>query len=308
MIVMNPFVEENEAAFVDFITSVATPLPSPEDSARCTMSNTEALQQSVASQRRASIQDELQRDSLPTLPHLLNLSRDLAMLATLSLRCAQHHESKQTSQEGQKAQRRPRFLSKNFERFLDLCYHYHRMAQVQARPSHINGSLYLPQLVSADMQLLPVEPATQTANPNLHRAGTSPFSDDLGRADSFNVTGNNGNRFGFKMSSPRRNRAQTVSSGGARNANIREPVTTTTTDAALDLPAFSEYTADDAPNLPSSPGPGIFFSQSVKTETTHRAEDASSIASDSGASVSRSSLSVNSEQKTGRLQRMLNRG
>ncbi|GJN90708.1 hypothetical protein Rhopal_003722-T1 [Rhodotorula paludigena] len=79
MLPMNPFVQENTAALVDFIEHVATPAPSTAYRQEWTSTNASAY---VTPYRLRSSLPGLAREGVPILPHLIDLPRELGLLAT----------------------------------------------------------------------------------------------------------------------------------------------------------------------------------------------------------------------------------
>ena len=78
MAVMNGFLAENREAFIDFIANIATPVP---DSRPQWTSPAYALYEEPLA-RRARL-TSLDRDRVPTLPHLFDEAKDLAAFASL---------------------------------------------------------------------------------------------------------------------------------------------------------------------------------------------------------------------------------
>lgn len=83
MAVMNPFLQANTEAFVDLINHLST--PSDDQSADWT---SPASSQYLTAYRMRNSMPPLMRDGVPLLPHLLDLGRDCAQLASLVAQCA----------------------------------------------------------------------------------------------------------------------------------------------------------------------------------------------------------------------------
>lgn len=318
MSVMNPFVEENSEAFVDYITNIATPVPGLVGPGRSDWCNMQQEKYQLAAHQRQSISDDLIRDSIPRLPFLNDFQKDLALLASISFRCAQHNHRRAIETEAPQT----KFASGHFERFISLCKQLHRLSQVHGRPSHLNGALFIPQMAASPPARSPSalsESFTHTAVPSSSaRGGSSSQADDLGRSESLSV--GSGNRFSFKLGSPRRNRAQTVSNAENRNATLRRKVSA---DLSTVSAAFSDVALNEAPETVDADsvrqdGIGIHFNQVVTTESVTLGSggaDTASLHSDSG-SIPRSSNSLHerggassteSYKPSGRFARMLSR-
>ncbi|GAA5895937.1 hypothetical protein JCM6882_005564 [Rhodosporidiobolus microsporus] len=79
MLPMNPFVQENTAAFVDFIEHIATPAPATGYRQEWTSPNAAAY---LAPYRLRNTLPPLEKEGVPLLPHLIDLPRELGLLAS----------------------------------------------------------------------------------------------------------------------------------------------------------------------------------------------------------------------------------
>lgn len=250
MSAMNPFVKENTEAFVDFIASIASPVEGFDGPVRSDWSSLEQDKYHLPIRQRNNMASGLGRDSIPTLPFLNDLPKDLSLLVGLTRRSAQQNRAKQTTLELQQ-QHQARFRSPQWPKLLDHCRQLHRLAQSLPRPAHLNGGLFLPQVMASE-PYSPTDQVPHTALPtstSAWRLGSLPptasastggAAEDLTRAESLSVGG--GSRFPFRLPSPRRNRAQTVSSAGARQANLRRQGSSEFRDVAN---AFSDLTVGE---------------------------------------------------------------
>lgn len=321
MSVMNPFVEENTEAFIDFITSIANPMPGVDGPLRSDWSSLEQDKYQVAIRQRNAIANELARDSVPTLPFLHDLPKDLSLLISLNRKCAQQNQSKQTTLELQQ-QHQSRFSSEQWPRFLDYCKQLHRTAQSQPRPTQLNGNMFLPQILAFDRSS-PSEQTQHTAAPgaswrkgNLPGGSLSSTAESAEyssvRPDLLSVGSAGSSRFPFRIPSPirSRHRAQTVSSTNARSSSLKRQGSSELHDIAA---AYSDVTLDNVEDeRPMSATVGGYFDRisMFPSKTAGQNGDSSSLASDGGSSGPRSSHSIYShpgEAKPGRIARMLSR-
>lgn len=94
---MNPFVQDNTASFVDFIEFISTPIAVASPGQDWTSSS--AAVYMTAYRLRSSL-PPLSREGIPLLPHLIDLSRELSLLAAQVARAVSDRSATQQSPDG----------------------------------------------------------------------------------------------------------------------------------------------------------------------------------------------------------------
>ena len=196
MTVMNPFLDEHSATFVDLMLSLSTPTRAANTPGPDYLWQAESF--------RSKIELEEVKDRIPTLPHLFNLPRDLAHFASIYTSTRQSTLSDKIVP-SDSSSAAIEAACRRLQEAAIVCLQHQRDQLLYSQPSHTAATVrsqFLPSdkrsVASSDLFS---EPAA-TSSAVSHRSVTPPPSLNLLRS-----TGS---------SSGRRHRAQTVSSTPTR--------------------------------------------------------------------------------------------